>query len=166
MRLPRLRFTVRGMMVAVAVMSIAFLLWSARLNRRAAYCRNEAEWSAHEQWRFGQNRDVQLRDANCAADPAIGAILRYDAERYRKGIIWHARRDRDFRRAMWRPWEPSPNYPRDPPWPPTPANLFPPGVDPNDFWFTPDGRWGTRSQRGSAITPSDVSQDGRMEIPD
>jgi hypothetical protein len=119
MRLPRVRFTVRGMMVAVAVMSIASLLWAAWTNRRAAYCRSQAEWSAHEQWRFGQNRDVQLRDANRVADPAIAAILRYDAERYRQGISWHARREQDFRRAMWRPWEPSPNYPREPRWSPT-----------------------------------------------
>jgi hypothetical protein len=46
------------MMVAVAVTSIASLLWAAWMNRRAAYCRIQAEWHAHEQWRFGKNRDA------------------------------------------------------------------------------------------------------------
>jgi hypothetical protein len=146
MRIPQVRFTVRGMMVAVAVMSIASLFWAAWMNRRAAYCRSQAEWSAHEQWRFGGIRDVQLRGAGLSSDPAVASVLSYDAERYRKGIIWHARRERDFRRAMSRPWEPIPDYPRDPPWPAIPANLFPVGVNRNDFWITPDGHWGTRAQ--------------------
>jgi hypothetical protein len=142
----RVRFTVRGMMVAVAVMSIASLLWAAWMNRRAASCRSEAEWSAHEQLRFEANRAVQLREAGLASDPSVASVLSYDAERYRQGIFWHARRERDYRRAMSRPWEPIPNYPRDPPWPAIPANLLPAGVNPKDFWITPDGRWGTRAQ--------------------
>ncbi len=146
MRLPGVRFTVRGMMVAVAVMAIASLLGKAWMNQRAAYCRNQAEWSAHEQWRLQGNRDVQLRDAGRAKDPAVAALLGYDAERYRQGIIWRARRERDYRRAVWRPWEPIPDYPRDPPWPTIPASLFPPGVNPKDYSITPDGRWGSRAQ--------------------
>jgi hypothetical protein len=129
----RVRFAVRGMMVAVAVISVASLLWAAWMNRRAASCRSEAEWSAHEQLLFEANRAVQLRDAELTKDPAMASSLSYDAERYRKGIIWHALRERDFRRAMWQPWKPIPNHPRDPPWPPIPANLLPAGADPEDF---------------------------------
>jgi hypothetical protein len=133
MRIARVRFTVRGMMLAVAVMSIASLLWAAWMNRRTAYCRSQAEWSAHEQQRFRGNRDVQLRDAGRASDPAVAAVLSFDADRYRQGITWHARRERDFRRAMWRPWDPIPNYSRDPPWPAIPASLLPTGTNADDF---------------------------------
>ncbi len=154
MKLPRVRFTVRRMMVAVAVMSIACLLGKAWITQRVAYCRNQPDWSAHEQWRFGMNRDVDLRDAGRAKDPAVASLLAYDAGIYRQGIISHARRERDYRRAMWRPWEPIPNYPRDPPWPGIPANLFPPGVNPKDYSITPDGRWGSRAQSSGQASSS------------
>jgi hypothetical protein len=87
-------------------------------------------------------------------DPDAATVLTYDAERYRQGINWHASRERDYRRAISRPWEPTPNYLRDPPWPPIPANLYPQGADPNDFWTTSDGRWGTRAQIRDQGLPS------------
>ena len=141
-------------MVAVAVMSITSLLWAAWMSHISAYCRSQAEWSAHKQWRFEGNRDFQLRDAGLASDPAVASVLGYDAERYRQGIFWHARRERDFRRAVWRPWEPIPDYPRDPPWPAVPANVFPAGVNPKDFWITPDGHWETRAQMRGQVRSS------------
>jgi hypothetical protein len=154
MRLPRLRFTVRRMMIAVALMAIASLFWSAWMNRRSAYCRRQAEWHASEQSRLGKNRDYQLNVASRTKDPALASYLSYDAERYRQGIIWHARREQDFRRASWRPWEPTPNYPREAPWPPIPANLLPAGADPNDFCISADGRWGTRAEMTGHVPKS------------
>jgi len=154
MRMPRLRLTVRGMMVAVALMSIASLGWATWMNRRSSYCRRQAEWHAHEQWRLAHNMDAQLDVAGRSKDLALASFLRYDAERYRQGSIWHGRREQDFRRAMWQPWEPFPNYPRDPPWPAIPANLYPPGADPKDFWISVDGHWGTRAQILSRPLPS------------
>jgi hypothetical protein len=154
MKVHRMRFTVRWMMVAVAVMSVASLFVKAWMNQRAAYCRSQAEWSAHEQWRMGMSRDVQLREAGRAKDPTVTSFLAYDAGRYRQGINWHARREQDYRRAMWRLWEPIPNAPRDPPWPAIPANLFPPGVNPKDYSITPDGRWGSRVQMSGTASSS------------
>ena len=133
-------------MVGVAVMSIASVLWASWMNRRASYCQSQAEWHANQQSHLSKNRDYQLSVAGRTKDPALASYLRYDAERYRQGIIWHARREMDYRRAMWRLWEPSPNFARHAPWPSIPANLLPAGADPSDLWITTDGHWGTRAQ--------------------
>jgi hypothetical protein len=154
MMFPRVRFTVRGMMTAVALMSVASLLWAAWMNRRTAYCRSRAEWHASQRSHLGRNRDHLLSVADRTRDPALASYLMYDAERYRQGALWHERRERDFRRAMWRPWESSPNFPRDAPWRPIPASIFPAGADPDDFWITTDGRWGTKAQVNGQATPS------------
>jgi hypothetical protein len=154
MRLPRAQFTLRRMMVAVAVLSIASLFWAAWMNRRAAYCRSQAEWHASKQLHLGKNREYLLTVAGRAKDPALASYLGYDAERHRLGMIWHAQRGQEYRRAAWRLWEPTPNYPADAPWPAIPPALFPPGADPNDFWITTDGRWGTRAQVNGPAPPS------------
>src|SRR5262249_50989590 len=126
----------------------------AWMNRRAAYCHSRAEWHASQRSHLGRNRDYLLSVADRTRDPALASYLRYDAERHRQGVIWHERREGDFRRAMWRPWEPSPNFPPDAPWRPIPASIFPAGADPDDFWITTDGRWGTKAQVNGQATPS------------
>src|SRR5690349_21101085 len=58
MRLPRVRFTVRRMMVCVAIVAILLgtAIWTARLRRRAAHYRAlAASWAAQER---GQNNSV------------------------------------------------------------------------------------------------------------
>lgn len=113
---------------------------------------------------MGTIRDVYLRDVGRAKDPTVAAFLGYAAAKYRQGIIWHARRERDYRRAIWRPWEPIPDYPRDPLWPATPASLFPPGVNPKDYSITPDGRWGSRAQSSGQASSSGQWAPNRAQL--
>jgi hypothetical protein len=156
MRFPHVRFTVRGMTIAVGLMSIACLFWAAWMNRRTAYCGGRAAWHASQRSHLGKNRDHLLSVAERTGDPALASYLRYDAERHRQGAIWHELRERDFRQAMLRPWEAIPNLPPDAPWRPIPPSMYPAGADHDDFWITTDGRWGTKAQVIGQAPPSAV----------
>jgi hypothetical protein len=89
MRLPRLRFTVRRMMVAVAV--VALVLGAVALGVRSGEFRNRARY--HEVM---------------AASPLLGvkpAPPVFDPVRYTpKWSAYHARLKRKYERAARRPW--------------------------------------------------------------
>ena len=146
MKLQRVRFTVRGMMLAVVILSIASLLWASWVQngvRRLAVA-----------WRSGMPPNgciLRIPEpistvANSARDPSLAPLLRYQAERYRQGAALHEQWERAFRRALWRPWEPIPDFPCHAPLAPIPRSVYPAGADPDDFRITTDGRWGTRAQ--------------------
>lgn len=89
MRLPRVRFTVRRMMVAVALM--AFLLWTVKLS--AEYTRRAQSFSS---W-LGEPKSAET------GRPRYFAKLQHYAEMERK-----------YRRAAWFPWAPVPPDPPEP----------------------------------------------------
>ncbi len=117
MRMPRM--TTRRLMVAVAV--VAVLIGAELMRQRWVICRRRAAYHAYEGWRLARNGEVQLSGA--ARNPAMRAVLLFDAERYRKGTAWHTAREAENRRVVWRPWEPIPPDRLDPPWEPMPAEL-------------------------------------------
>src|SRR3954469_24445016 len=93
MRVPRVRFTVRRMMVAIAV--IAMLLCGAMMGKRWVGCYRRASLYAagERQWREMAARDRgDPRSIAATWGPQI-------AEDY-------AQLARKYRRAMWRPWSP------------------------------------------------------------
>jgi hypothetical protein len=117
MRMPRM--TTRRLMVAVAV--VAVLIGAELMRQRWVICRRRAAYHAYEVWHLARNREFQLHAA--ARNPALRAVLLFDAERYRKGIAWHTAREAENRRVVWRPWEPIPPDPIHAPWDPMPAEL-------------------------------------------
>lgn len=104
MRFPRVQFTVRRMMLAVAVS--AMLMGTARAGWHCYYCVRMAEVHA---WMgaMGYGRCGMER-------PTAEEELAYK-EHNRKLAGYHARIEKKYRRAAWRPWEPilpDPPYPR------------------------------------------------------
>ena len=102
MRSPRLRFTMR----AVAVASIAAVVLGVGIEavrRRARICGDRAAYHAAECRRLAADGEARLRGAE--ADPAMQAVLSFDADRHRRASAWHADLEGRFRRAAWRPWQ-------------------------------------------------------------
>jgi hypothetical protein len=114
MRSPRLRFTVRRMMVAVAV--VALVVWLERWCRRVPFCRQQAIRCASAQrshlWLAGSHERIAALYRRHPADPQ--AVIRYDIEQsvlFTLGA-WSERakakraagRAEAFRRAAMYPW--------------------------------------------------------------
>lgn len=79
MRIPRVRFTVRRMMVAVVVVSL--LLWAKGMWERRVYCQRRADyWASREREAFKMAKE-------CGEDPSEpwrswAAVEREAADRY------------------------------------------------------------------------------------
>src|ERR687893_39556 len=114
MRLPRVRFTVRRMMVAVAV--VALVVWLERWRRRVPYCRQQAlRCAAAQRSHLGLAGSHERIAALYRTHPADRqAVVRYDIE---QSVIftlgaWSERakakraagRAGAFRRAAMSPW--------------------------------------------------------------
>jgi hypothetical protein len=114
MRVPRVRFTVRRMMVAVAV--VALVVWLERWRRRVPFCRQQALRCAAAQRSHlglaGSHERIAALYRTHPADPR--AVVRYDIE---QSVIftlgaWSERakakraaeRAEAFRRAAMYPW--------------------------------------------------------------
>jgi hypothetical protein len=102
MRFPRVRFRVRTMMVAVAVVSAIFFtsdMWS-----RSAEYQTQANWHAAQEFRFSPSYD----DSKYIGFPPSPPL-----SPGRKAHLWklHARMKDKYARAAHRPWayvEPDP----------------------------------------------------------
>jgi hypothetical protein len=115
MRLPRFRFTVRRLMVAMAI--VALLLGGGILGRRSLDYRRLAAF--HEQMEQRKERAVRGIEilARAANDPADAAAARRDAAYEAQIGRHHAALKAKYLRAASRPWLP---VPPDPP-PPRPG---------------------------------------------
>ena len=114
MRIPRVRFTVRRMMVAVAVVALAFRLEMWR--RRSPYCRQQALRCASagrsHLWLAGSHERIAALYRTRPADPQV--VVRYDIEQSvlfslgawseRAKAKRAAERAEAFRRAAMYPW--------------------------------------------------------------
>ena len=124
MRVPRVRFTVRRMMVAVAV--VALVVWLEMWRRRVPFCRQQALRCAAAQRSHlglaGSHERIAALYRTHPADPQ--AVVRYDIE---QSVIftlgaWSERakakraagRAEAFRRAATYPWSPMPPEGGDP----------------------------------------------------
>jgi hypothetical protein len=115
MRLPRVRFTVRLMMAAVAVMALAFEL--ELLRRRNGYSRHHAARCATAErfhlWMARSHRAVSFRYRSRAASDETGyhflneqAVLSSRAAMVERSRARRAAdRGREFRRAAILPWD-------------------------------------------------------------
>ena len=103
MRLPRLRFTVRRMMFAVAF--AAMLMGTARAGWHSWYCWKMAEAIAQvksmQTWRCGMIDNTPEEE-------------RAWAESCEKRSAHYAGLEAKYRRAAWKPWESIPPDPRHP----------------------------------------------------
>jgi hypothetical protein len=117
MRLPRVRFTVRRMMIAVAVVALA--IWGQRLAERSAYCRAQAtycrlrqqghtaiasryEWLAQNPHGYRIGPDSVRRSSQERRGHYLGLAARFGALADR------------FERAIWTPWRLPPADPHHP----------------------------------------------------
>jgi hypothetical protein len=98
MSFPRLRFTVRRLMVAVAV--VAVLLGAFSLLRRASYCMDRAAWHAAQEARLRDEGRILASDTLLIA--ANLADPRADE---------HARLSSMYQHVAFRPWESLPDDP-------------------------------------------------------
>ena len=124
MRVPRVRFTVRRMMVAVAV--VALVVWLEMWRRRSPYCQQQALRCASAQrshlWLAESHERIAARYRAHPADPQ--AVVRYDIEQsvLFTQAAWSERakaeraadRAEAFRRAARYPWSPMPPEGDDP----------------------------------------------------
>jgi hypothetical protein len=103
MRSPRVRFTVRRVMVAVAVAAV--ILGTERLAKRRAEYGRQAE---HHEATLGILALVRGEGVYPYCGLGITGIpLRYDAETaplHARCVSYHTRMMRKYRRAMWLPW--------------------------------------------------------------
>jgi hypothetical protein len=138
MRMPRFRFTVRGMMVVVAVACLALGLEQMR-KRRSLYLATAGAWSETEADYLGEaghNEDyatrmeeivVRYRRALVEIGPLSGEAeeriqaggkeaseYRVEAEQYRARSAWAAELRRKYVRAARYPWLPVPPDPPPP----------------------------------------------------
>ena len=124
MRLPRVRFTVRRMMVAVAVVALAF--WLEMWRRRAPYCRHQAVRCASAQrshlWLAESHERIAALYRSASGGPAGRRPVRHRAighlhpgglERAGEGEAG-GRRAEAFRRAAMYPWSSMPPEGDDP----------------------------------------------------
>lgn len=132
MRMTRFRFTVRGMMVALAIVAALIACEKARRSRasRLAVAADHEKWGAT----LGLNlRLVQelidddkhsLRNGYSDRDRILASIAAWQPIRdeYEAIVAYHAALGRKYRRAAARPWE---VVAPDPPEPPIPQLVFP-----------------------------------------
>jgi fermentation-respiration switch protein FrsA (DUF1100 family) len=93
------------------------------IHRHQIGCRARITHHSSERDRLSADMDALLREAS--ADPAMRAVVLFDAERHRRAIAWHAGRERENLLAMWRFWEPLGTDRMNPAWPPIPPELHP-----------------------------------------
>ncbi len=123
MRWPRVRFTVRRVMAAALATLLVTGIGVETVRRRSRVPRERVAHHSAERARLTADHVNRLREA--AADPAMRPVLRFDAERHRRAVTWHAGQEAENRRAMWRPWENVPTEQPGPPWPSIPPALYP-----------------------------------------
>ena len=123
MRLPRVRFTVRRVAAVASITVVLLGVGIEAVRRRARACGDRAAYHEAERRRLTADGESRLRGAG--ADPAMSAVLSFDADRHRRASDWHADLEGRFRRAAWRPWQAVPREPAGPPWPPIPTGLYP-----------------------------------------
>ncbi len=115
MRLPRVRFTVRRLMVAVAVVAMGMVAYRS-MQIRLAYCR---EWSDQYKGFASSLEREAFWDGHAIAKLGAGPVRNWDAVRAKKATAAeHRARAAEFRDAAWRFW-------RRPPYEP-PARVGPP----------------------------------------
>jgi hypothetical protein len=104
MRLPHIRFTVRRMMIAVAVMALMF--GAARLWQRRDFCLRRA--ALHARWEASRRADEWTLARNSLLIAAN--LAQADADE-------HARMKSIYERIALRLWEtlPDDSFPEDPP---------------------------------------------------
>jgi hypothetical protein len=129
MRLPRVRFTVRRLMVAVAILAVVFgvTLESIRLGRRWAYYHRRAAYyeQSEELFRFIGRGERQA--AASTSGQAAKRSLQQAAECELR-VPFYAELKRRHRYAEWRPWTslpPDPDPPSSPQMPPPPGPPMP-----------------------------------------
>ena len=124
MRVPLARYTVRRMMVAVAVVALA--CWLEMWRRRSPYCQHQAIRCASAQrshlWLAESHERIAALYRRHPADPQ--AVARYDIEQsvFFTRAAWSERakakraadRAEAFRRAAMYPWSPMPPEGDDP----------------------------------------------------
>ena len=161
MRVPRVRFTVRRMMVAVAIVAVVmgatieakrFGRLSRQYQRKAiASAREERLW--HRALRGGMASEVEAQQLSAvlrakdqdladlwaeAASESSGAV-----RGVREIVAHHARLRRKYEHAASRPWESVAPDPREPPLPfiwncvTLPKEPLPPGKR----WYTQEAAW-------------------------
>jgi hypothetical protein len=115
MRLPSVRFTVRGIMIAIA--GVALALGAERGARRSADFSTRADY--HES-RLQTLALIRQNGVYPYCSLGISGIpLHYDAETaplHARCVLYHTRMLRKYQRAMWLPWlavdpDPPPPYP-------------------------------------------------------
>jgi hypothetical protein len=115
MRLPRVRFTVRQLMYAVAIASVA--LASDRWSRQSAEYRSQAE---HHQLMLSILRGVRETGGYPYCSLGMSGIpLRYNSETaplHVQCVSYHTQMTRKYQRAAFFPWlgvdpDPPPPYP-------------------------------------------------------
>jgi hypothetical protein len=110
MRVPRVRFTVRRMMVAVAV--VAAVLAVSPFPQRYANYHREALEHARLVGVSRENAKVQL--AAWPEHPEVRALLDASAAEWERLAAWHADLAQKYSHAASRPWESVPLDPRLP----------------------------------------------------
>ena len=110
MRVPRLRFTVRRMMVAVAVVA-AVLAVSPFPQRYANYHRKALE---HARLVGVSRENAKVHLAAWPEHPEVRALLEASAAEWERLAAWHADLAQKYSNAASRPWESVPLDPREP----------------------------------------------------
>jgi hypothetical protein len=110
MRLPSVQFTVRRMMVAVAV--VAVLLGVGPFRQRSAKYQRKAVEHAGQVGVSNENAKVQL--AAGRKHPEIRVLMEASAAEWERLAAWHADLAKKYSHAASRPWETLPLDPRPP----------------------------------------------------
>jgi hypothetical protein len=153
MRLPRLRFTVRGQMVAVAIAGMALFAyrgldvpsWPARLNQRSKNLASQARGHASKGRYFSQlarqAEDAASQDRRTAARQRQTTATRYftywadrkrkEAANLRRVAAYHTRMTRNYQWSAAYPWIPffTDRAPPDVYLPADPSAPIPPPAD-------------------------------------
>jgi hypothetical protein len=122
MRMPRFRFTVRRMMMAVALLSVAFGLEQMR-RKRSLYIEEAAKWSWLERlnldYEYTYENYASRREANGRGPSREKEVSenRVKAKHYRSRAIEAGMLRRKYLHAARYPWLPVAPDPLAPPWP-------------------------------------------------
>ena len=110
MRVPRMRITIRGMMVAVAVAAILLAVGPFR-KRSATYHRKALE---HARLVGVSRENAKVQRAAWSEHPEVRPLLEASAAEWERLAAWHADLAEKFSHAASRPWETVPLDPREP----------------------------------------------------
>jgi hypothetical protein len=110
MRVPRMRFTVRRIMVAAAVVAVLLAVAPFR-QRSATYHRKALE---HSRLVGVSRENAQVQLAAWPEHPEVRALMEASAAEFERLAVWHADLAEKYRRAASRPWEMMPLDPRPP----------------------------------------------------